>query len=632
MITSINNKTDEILIKEETSTYIDNTINKNIIIFRNYIQDFNISKDKEDKIEIIDGVQYQITTTENQRIKNISTLYFPICESILKDKYKIDKNSPLIIFKIDYFSQDSLIPIIGYELYHPFNKSKLNLKYCNNTKIKFNIPVSIDDNKLFKYNLNSDYYNDDCFAYSTEKGTDIILKDRKQEFTDKKLYLCENDCNYTGYDKINKQSICICNINNKIELISEIINNSNILSNNSRTNYGKYSYSSINAIKCFKTLFSKNGLKNNISSYIMIFFIIQFIISTIFFFKYGYYLLEEDINHILEIKEINERNINDINEIATEGNLSYKNKIILKNKNDFRYKKNIRNVNIINKFEKQNIDNTNNFKSVIKLNSSKINQENYKSDKNAKNIILDNIITIKINPTVIDNKEQFNKYIELNSLSYEDAIKNDKRTIFEYYLFLIKRKNIILYSFYSMNDYNSMIIKSCIFSLSFSINYLINFCFFNEEIIHQIYILDGKYDIIYFISKIIISFIISYIITRILQYIVLSERNIFQIKNEISLSSAKDISKKVKKKLINKYIIFFIFSFILLIISWLLLSTFGAVYQNTQIFILYNTLISFAITICYTFIYNIFPAIERINSLNFKRKHRFELSKLLQIL
>ena len=96
-----------------------------------------------------------------------------------------------------------------------------------------------------------------------------------------------------------------------------------------------------------------------------------------------------------------------------------------------------------------------------------------------------------------------------------------------------------------MNDYNSMIIKSCIFSLSFSINNTINFAFFNEEIIHKIYELDGKYDVKYFISKILISFIISYIITRILQYIILSERNILQIKKEISLSSAKDISQKV---------------------------------------------------------------------------------------
>ena len=136
------------------------------------------------------------------------------------------------------------------------------------------------------------------------------------------------------------------------------------------------------------------------------------------------------------------------------------------------------------------------------------------------------------------------------------------------------------------------------------------------------------------ISKILISVIISYIITRILQYIVLSERNILQIKKEISLSSAKDISQKVKKKLIKKYILFFIFSFILFIFFWLLLSSFSAVYQHT-VFILYNSLISFTMSICYTFIFNIFPAIVRINSLNSKTKYRkymFKLSKLLQIL
>ena len=641
LITAIkgNFKKDEILLKEGMSTYLDSVINKNILNFRYYIQDFNISEDKEDKIEIIDGVLYQITTTENQKIKNISTLYFPVCESILKDKYKIDKNSPLIILKIDYYPQDSLIPIIAYEIYHPFNKSKLNLQYCNNTKIKFNIPVSINDNELFKYEPNSDYYTDDCFAYSTEKGTDIILKDRKQEFIDKNLYLCETNCNYTGYDKINKQSICVCNISDKMELISEIINNPNKLSNNSKSVFIKLSYSNINAFKCFKNLFSKNGLKKNISSYLIIFFIIQFIISTILFFKSGYYLLEDYIDYILENKEeTNENNegiINDINGIATEGNLSYKNenKKISKQKNDYRHKINIINANINNKlFENQTIDNTYDFKSVIILNPSKVNQEDSKSDKIENNIIIDNNIAKKQNELIKVNQENCNKYIELNSLIYEDAINDDKRTILEYYLFLIKRKNIILYSFYSMNDYNSMIIKSCIFSLSFSINYLINFTFFNEEIIHKIYKLDGKYVVKDFMSKILISFIISYIITRIIQYIVLSERIIYQIKKEISLSSEKDLSKNVKKKLIKKYVLFFVFSFIFLIFCWILFSSFSAVYQNTERIILYNTLISFGMNIFYTFIFNIIPAIIRIYSLSTKSKYMFKLSKILQIL
>ena len=611
LITAIkdNIKKDEILVKEEMSNYIDNVTNKNIFIFRYYIQNFNISEKTEDKIKIIDGVIYQITTTKNQKIKNISTLYFPVCESILKDKYKIDKDSPLIILKIEYYQKDSLIPIIAYEIYHPYNKTKLNLQYCNNTKITFNIPVSIDENELFKYEPNSDYYTDDCFAYSTEKGTDIIIKDRKQEFIDKKLYLCENNCNYTGYDKINKQSICICNINDKMELISEIINNPDKLSNIPKSVWVKYIYYNINTIKCFKNLFSKNGLKRNISSYILIFFIIQFIISTILFFKSGYYLLEDDIDYILQNKE--------------ESN----------EKNYSRHKIKIINANTNNKlFENQTIDNTYDFKSVIRLNPSEVYQEDYKPDKNESNITIDNNETKNPNENIKDNKEKCNKFIELNSLSYEDAINDDKRTIFEYYLFLIKRKNIILYSFYPTDDYNSMIIKSCIFSLSFTINYLINFAFFNEETIHKIYKLDGKYVVKYFMPKILISFIISYIIILILQYIVLSERIIYQIKKEISLSSVKDLSQKVKKKLIKKYVLFFIFSFLFLIFCWFLLSSFSAVYQNTQVIILFNTLISFGMSICYTFIFNIFPAIIRIYSLSSKSKYMFKISKILQIL
>ena len=38
-----------------------------------------------------------------------------------------------------------------------------------------NIPVSIDENNLFKYDPNSAYYRDNCYAYTTENGTDIIL-------------------------------------------------------------------------------------------------------------------------------------------------------------------------------------------------------------------------------------------------------------------------------------------------------------------------------------------------------------------------------------------------------------------------------------------------------------------------
>ena len=223
----------------------------------------------------------------------------------------------------------------------------------------------------------------------------------------------------------------------------------------------------------------------------------------------------------------------------------------------------------------------------------------------------------------------------MNSFDYKTSLLNDKRTFCQYYLSLLRTKNIILLSICPAKDYNTMIIKLCIFSLSFSIYYAVNFAFFDDKILHEIYAIGGKYDFMYFLPKITISFAISYVITNIIKYIFLSERNIFEIRIQPTYSLAYDISLKEKKNLVIKYTIFFILGIIFLVFFWMLLSSFGAVYQNTQIFIFKNALISFSMSLCYPFIIIIFPSIFRICALNSKEKNNecmFKLSKFLQIL
>ena len=229
-------------------------------------------------------------------------------------------------------------------------------------------------------------------------------------------------------------------------------------------------------------------------------------------------------------------------------------------------------------------------------------------------------------------KITYNDY-ELNSFDYKKAIECDKRTCLEYYISLLKRKNLIVFSFCPIKDYNSIIIKSCLFCISFSIYYAINFAFFNNEIMHEIYNSGGKYDIIYFIPKITISFFAGYYITTILKLIFLSERNITQVRQEILPSSASNISEKIKKNLIIKYILFFILSLIFLGFFWMLLSSFGVVYPNTQMFIFKNTLISFAMSLIYPFFINVFPCIIRMFSLKSKdNEYAYKISKYIQIL
>ena len=256
---------------------------------------------------------------------------------------------------------------------------------------------------------------------------------------------------------------------------------------------------------------------------------------------------------------------------------------------------------------------------------------NKKSIKLKKNIVINKNSQLKINNNV---KIEYNDYV-LNTFDYRNAVLYDKRTCFQYYLSLIKTKNPILFSFCPRKDYNSMIIRTCIFSLSFSIYYAVNFAFFDDNIMHKIYEVGGKYDILFFIPHISISFIVSYYITTIIKIIFLSERNINQVRIQHEVSIAYNISDKEKKNLIIKYTIFFILGLIFLFFFWMLLSSFGAVYPNTQMFIFKNALISFSMSLFYPLIINIFPCFFRRCSLNSKKKDNecmYKLSKFLQVL
>ena len=107
-----------------------------------------------------------------------------------------------------------------------------------------------------------------------------------------------------------------------MDLISEIVNNPDKLSNNfendgSSSNSGS---SNIISIKCTKALFSKEGLINNISSYILLIFIGQFLLSIVMFLKCGYKLLINEIEEILIEKEKIKKQINNSNDI-TDNNL-----------------------------------------------------------------------------------------------------------------------------------------------------------------------------------------------------------------------------------------------------------------------------------------------------------------------
>ena len=180
-----------------------------------------------------------------------------------------------------------------------------------------------------------------------------------------------------------------------------------------------------------------------------------------------------------------------------------------------------------------------------------------------------------------------------------------------------------------------MSIKMCLFISSLALYFTINALFFNNETMHRIFNDHGKYNIIYQLPQIIYSSLISTVISIIMKYLSLSQQEILNLKTFIKSDSLKKSVKNLKKRLLIKFILFYLLSYALLIFYWIYVSSFCAVYKNTQKILIVDTIISFGISLTYPFGYYLIPGIFRIPALNAKNKDKecfYKLSNLLQSL
>ena len=187
-----------------------------------------------------------------------------------------------------------------------------------------------------------------------------------------------------------------------------------------------------------------------------------------------------------------------------------------------------------------------------------------------------------------------------------------------------------------MKDHNSIIIKICLFFFSFGLYFTINALFFTDETMYNIYEDYGMFNIITQIPQILYSTIISVIIGNILKILSLSEKNINELKYIESPDEYSEKMNKLIKCLIIKFYLFFILSFIFLGLFWYYLSSFCAVYKNTQLHLLKDTIISFIISLLYPIGINLLPGIFRTPSLkknNIKHKKcLYIISKIIQLI
>jgi len=553
-----------------------------------------INEEGKDLIKKVNNTIYQITSSFNQKninYQNLSLIDLGECENIIKEKYIIPMNETLLIFKTEKYIEGLLIPFIEYEIFNEKSKEILNLNECKarNIRITINIPVFINESIMYKFDLNNSYYNDIC-NNSKENGIDITLYDRKNEYINNNLYLCTINCTYIRYNEGNKTVTCLCQAQPGIILYTDI-NKEKII--NSITNIKREL--NLNVMKCYNLVFSKESLIINFGNYIILFIILLFICSAIFFYFKGYDLLCNEINEILKEKDINIKNKLKFEEKVKENSTSK---------------------------AKVNFDKKKDNKSYeVKLSI----------DLNISNDFLENKEKIEIERNEIEKPIEYLSY-EMNMFPYEEARQNDKRTYFQYYKSLLLINNIVIFSFYSNKDYNPYIIKICIFFFLFASNLVTNALFFNDHIMHEIYKDKGAYNFFCLLPQIIYSVLISSIIGMIIKNSVLSQRNILEIKNENNECNLRPKVITVIKCLIIKFVCFYIITFLFLILFWYYISCFSIVYKNTQKHLFINSLIGLLISFIYPFIFCLLPGIFRIPSLKSPGKYIYKISKIIQIL
>ena len=299
-----------------------------------------------------------------------------------------------------------------------------------------------------------------------------------------------------------------------------------------------------------------------------------------------------------------------------KNSINNKNINIIKIKND-----NINKIYKNNKKPKEKINTEISHKHLKFIKEKKIkHNKGMFSDKN--NLNLSSHISIK---NSLKSKKFLNNNLndsELNNLRYKDAINLDKRTYIQYYWSLLKKKQLILFTFFPTNDYNLFSLKICLFIVTFSLYLSTNCLFFDDTTMHDIYVNSGRNNIIFRIPSILYSSLISSVIKIVLRQLSLSEQNFLMLKKENNIKEMRKKSKDIKRCLKIKFILFYFVNFLLLFLFWYFISCFCAIFVNTQLILICDSVISFCLSMSYPFLINLLPGIFRFPALRAKNKDK----------
>ena len=683
----------------------------------------------------------------------------------IKRRNGIEEDEPLTYAFLYTEADDPLAGYknIEYDCYNSQDGSLLdldNILQGKNINISNVLPEKLE--YLAKYadtgidfsEPNSEFFNSQCFQFSTNEGKDVTLEDRRKYFFNK-MKLCEDDCVFNGLEQ--KIAKCSCPYEK-----SGVVINKNIKFPDYNKNYFIY-----DMWKCLKDdMVSPKQLKK---SYITIIVFILFIAAIVFTVLYFVFLknkfkslskiistnkdsnIKDNTNKNLSItkpeksktlkykkisknlvsnpppknevekssestttKEKERGHIQDtkrpfnydsnnlyyhVDENYTAGNQNLNSLFMGQNfKNDYSKEialfendekkpkeiiiNNYNNITTpkkrLSKKSKVGYNRINNYNNInYSSNLFKINEEpqNQAKNINIKNTLIfpknefsdnnstdpirseDNKKNLKmpLDKTSIDiiqekgEEEQIDDIIkkakdevgeenmEINTLDYTTAKKNDKRSFCYFYFNQIKHRQIFLYTGYYHYLAEGVFMKILVILFHILICLFFNLFWYRTSYVHDEFISSinnhAKFSAKYAWFRILLSVVCYIIVICLLHLIYLPQLKIYYslINDKIELNEKKEIIKNQIKCMKINYIIFTVINLCFFIALILYVLVFSYVFINSKIDLIISFLLTFILTQTLPFIFVFFVTCFRFIGLKYNSPCAYKFSLFFTI-
>ena len=660
---------------------------------------------------------YKLSDTKLQSHKmRKSKLYFPnTCLEKMKndDQIKLDKNAGIIIIVHDYNNLNANNIVDTYFIIR-HNSPNTRINYINSKTFDFSFchedPILLDDEiKLedLKYTNDankpidmdkilygrklgidlfdpySDFLNDICFKFKSEKGSDVTLESRVEDYFQNISFCDDRESSHYisyNYSETKKTFTFRCafgfykNQADKSSYLDIIENELNSF----------VSVSNVKIINCYKNFLNlKDIIKNYGGMLCIVVLIIQLICFLIFCFC-GIKPIETQLSDLFVLGRAIVKRLSQVTGIHLSGNLGNQTNNnyfklpgkkfnlwgqikILKQKNKLKLREKripeirINNSNPPKKIISSDYDkNRERDSEEIKIKFAEPNENIFQIENGQKkeiNALVDytrnkadgeNSNNTKISNTIYKTKTQKNiqedeksensqlynyENDELNDLPFEKALKYDKRSFCKYYGYILLSSHIILNVLFIHNDYNLFVVKLGLLFMTFPINLTMNIFFYTSKSIKLNY-MNALDDISTFWNNIdnsIYSSLLSTCFLIILKFICLTHGSVRALRTMRDVDKAQNKSICILRCIKIRITIYFILSFIFLIIFGFYVLCFCSVYENTQIELIKLTFTSWLISLIYPFIICFFTSIIRAIALKKQSGCFYKIKKILQL-